>query len=151
MFGQTTSNPVSLCYHDQMQYFILLQTSVRDFLTAYIMHMHNCPKCLYTYIVHVKGCLVFNCLVTVYSGTHSVHSLMHAKHALGSTIWCIVEPHHHAEGVLVLSPDIEVTTESAVPPPLSVASHPGWRLFASGCGAAKSTLSGLAYTLSTLQ
>ena len=117
------------------------------------MHMHNCPKCLYTYIVHVKGCLVFNCLVTVlvYSGTHSVHSLMHAKHALGSTIWCIVEPHHHAEGVLVLSPDIEVTTESAVPPPLSVASHPGWRLFASGCGAAKSTLSGLAYTLSTLQ
>ena len=28
----------------------------------------------------------------------------------------------------VLSPDIEVTSESAVPPPLSVASHPGWRL-----------------------
>ena len=63
-----------------------------------------------------------------------------------------MEPHHHAEGVLVLSPDIEVTSESAVPPPpLSVASHPGWRLFGSGCGAAKSTLSGLAYTLSSLQ
>ena len=30
---------------------------------------------------------------------------------------------HHA-----VSPDIEVTSESAIPPPLSVASHPGWRL-----------------------
>ena len=92
-----------------------------------------------------------NCLVTPESvhvssdvSRPSFSSLSDAKHALGSTIWCI---HHHAEGVLVLSPDSELTSESAVLPPLSVASHPGWKLFASGCGA---TLSGLAYnTLST--
>ena len=56
---------------------------------------------------------------------HSFSSLPDTKHAPGSTIWCIVEPHHHAEGVLVLSPDIEVTSESAVPLPLSVASAGG--------------------------
>ena len=104
---------------------------------------------MHTY-VHVKGCLALvNSLFRCFR--HSFSSLSDAKHAPGSTIWCIVEPHHHAEDVLVLSPDIEVTSESTVSPPLSVASHPGWRLFASGCGATKSTLSGLAYTLSTLQ
>ena len=42
---------------------------------------------------------MLNCLVTVYSdvsGPHSVRSLSNAKHALGSTIWYIVEPHHSA-------------------------------------------------------
>ena len=67
--------------------------------------------------------------VQMFPGPHSVHSLMHAKHALGSTVWCMVEPHHHAEGVLVLSPDIEVTSESVV-----YHHHYQWHLIlAGGC------------------
>ena len=101
------------------------------------MHMHNClylRTCKRVLGIELFSNSLFRCFRPSFS------SLSDAKHAPGSTIWYIVEPH---EGVLVL---IEVTSESAVPPPLSVASHPGWRLFALGCGADKSTLSDLAYT-----
>ena len=55
----------------------------------------------------------------------SFSSLSNAKHILRfNNMVYIVEP----QKVCWYSPDIEVTSESAVPPPLSVASHPGWRL-----------------------
>ena len=108
--GQTTRNPAwvfSLCYHHQVQHFILLQTyriSLQQYY--YYMYTHTLLSTVPLYIHHtckrVLGVELFsNSLFRCFRPSFS--SLPNAKHALGSKIWYIVEPHHHAEGVLVLS------------------------------------------------